>query len=163
MMTSFGCKYQNTLYAVFFFCEESLVRDTKDLHNKDCSEMHSGNCSQMTSSCKCPIRTKIKLWFKIRSWGVNFDNQIRKRNWLFSFLKQFLDLCWGQFTRETSSRTLVFSSFFKSLQVAVKNLQLVLTMVFCWVHFFSSRTLHAHSTIAKKVHLFVFFLIDFPL
>ena len=34
----------------FFFCEESLVRDT-NLHNKDCSEMHSGRCSQMASSC----------------------------------------------------------------------------------------------------------------
>ena len=31
----------------FFFCEESLVRDT-NLHNKDCSEMPSGRCSQMT-------------------------------------------------------------------------------------------------------------------
>ena len=41
------------LYSVFFFCEESLVRDT-NLHNKDCSEMHSGSCSQMTSSWICP-------------------------------------------------------------------------------------------------------------
>ena len=38
----------------FFFCEDSLVRDT-NLHNKDCSEMHSGSWSQMTSSCRCPI------------------------------------------------------------------------------------------------------------
>ena len=29
----------------FFFCEESLVRDT-NLHNKDCNKMHSGSCSQ---------------------------------------------------------------------------------------------------------------------
>ena len=47
----------------FFFCEESLVRDT-NLHNKDCSEMHSGSCSQMTSSCKCPIAVTALL-FKI--------------------------------------------------------------------------------------------------
>ena len=38
----------------FFFCEESLVRDT-NLHYKDCSEMHSGSCRHMTSSCRCPI------------------------------------------------------------------------------------------------------------
>ena len=47
-----------TLYCIqyfFFFCEESLVRDT-NLHYKDCSEMHSGSYGQMTSSCKCPIR-----------------------------------------------------------------------------------------------------------
>ena len=45
MMTSFDYKYQNAeaSYCIqyFFFCEESLVRDT-NLHNKDCSEMHSG-------------------------------------------------------------------------------------------------------------------------
>ena len=36
----------------FFFCVESLVRDTK-LPHKDCSEMHSGSCCQMTPSyCK---------------------------------------------------------------------------------------------------------------
>ena len=53
------------LYSViFFFCEESLVRDT-NLHNKDCSEMHSGSCSQMTSSCKCAIKgpSQPLLWF----------------------------------------------------------------------------------------------------
>ena len=38
----------------FFFCEESLVRDT-NLHYKHCSEMHSGSSSQMTSSCKCSM------------------------------------------------------------------------------------------------------------
>ena len=37
----------------FFFCEESLVRDTS-LHHKH-HEMHSGSCSQMTTSCKSPI------------------------------------------------------------------------------------------------------------
>ena len=42
------------MYSVFFFCEESLERDT-NLHSKDCSKMHSGSCIQMTSSCKCPI------------------------------------------------------------------------------------------------------------
>ena len=44
----------------FFFCEESLLRDTS-LHYKDCSEMHSGSCSQMASSCKCPIETVTVL------------------------------------------------------------------------------------------------------
>ena len=47
----FGASY---CIRYFFFCEESLVRDT-NLHNKDCSEMHSGCCSQMTSPCKCSI------------------------------------------------------------------------------------------------------------
>ena len=45
----------------FFFCEESLVRDT-NLYNKDCNEMHSG--SQMTSSCKCSIAAGIKTKYK---------------------------------------------------------------------------------------------------
>ena len=53
MMASFDYNYQNSLreaivFSIFFFSEESLVRDT-NLHNKDYSEMHSG--SQMTSSC----------------------------------------------------------------------------------------------------------------
>ena len=48
------CFEASVLYSVFFFCEESLVRDT-NLHYKDYSEMHSGSCSQMTSSCQCPL------------------------------------------------------------------------------------------------------------
>ena len=63
MMTSFDYNYQNALrqtnVSVFFFYEESLVRDT-NLHNKDCSEMHSGSCSQMTSSCKYPIGNSFR-------------------------------------------------------------------------------------------------------
>ena len=51
-MTSFDYKYQNalrqaTVFVFFFFCKESLVRDT-NLHYKDCSEMHSGSRSQMS-------------------------------------------------------------------------------------------------------------------
>ena len=43
----------------FFFCEESLVRDT-NLKNKDYSEMHSGSCSQMTSSMQiCSVKTYL--------------------------------------------------------------------------------------------------------
>ena len=43
MMTSFDRMLrQATVFGIFFFCEESLVRDTT-LHNKDCSEMHSGS------------------------------------------------------------------------------------------------------------------------
>ena len=54
MMTSFDFNSQNALgqaivFSMFFFCEESLVRDKY-------SEMHSGSCSQMTS--QCPIRTQ---------------------------------------------------------------------------------------------------------
>ena len=41
MMMPFDYNYQNALrQAIFFPCEESLVRDT-NLHNKDCSEMHA--------------------------------------------------------------------------------------------------------------------------
>ena len=45
----------------FFFCEESLVRDT-NLNNKDCSEMHSGSRSHMTPSRKYPISKQRPTW-----------------------------------------------------------------------------------------------------
>ena len=52
MMTSFHYNYQNALGQAivfrFFFCEESLARDT-NLHNKDSSEMHSGSCKGLRS------------------------------------------------------------------------------------------------------------------
>ena len=50
----------STLFSIFFFCEESLVRDTNQPY-KDCSEMHSGSCSQMTSSCIYPIVFSIDV------------------------------------------------------------------------------------------------------
>ena len=67
-MTSFDYEYQNALrqaivFGIFFFCEESLVRDT-NLHDKGCSEMHSGSCSQIVSSYKCPIVASF-FWWKV--------------------------------------------------------------------------------------------------
>ena len=41
-------------FSIFFFCEESLVRDTIYI-TKVFSEMHSGSCSQVTASCRCPV------------------------------------------------------------------------------------------------------------
>ena len=58
--TSTRMLWGKLLYSVFFFCEESLLRDT-NLHNEDCSEMHSGSCSQMTSSCKCLFSKKMSF------------------------------------------------------------------------------------------------------
>ena len=54
----FDYKCQNALgqaivFSIFFFCVESLLRDT-NLHNKDCREIYSG--SKMMPSCKCPIQ-----------------------------------------------------------------------------------------------------------
>ena len=53
---------------IFFFCEESLVRDIND--NKDCSEMHSGSCSQMTSSCKYNSKKRQTEVNGIKQWNL---------------------------------------------------------------------------------------------
>ena len=48
----------------------------------------------------------------------------------------------------------------KSLQVPVSSPELVLTMVFCQIHFFLSRNSHALSTIAKYYTVTCSFFIE---